>query len=142
MEHKDSPFGKITVSIGIKSCKVLKNHESHTFIKEADKALYKAEKSNRNKYRFVFYSSDMSEINKIKIEIETNLHSALKNGEMTLFYQAKYDPYKNRITGAEALIRWFSKKNGTISPAEFIPIAETSGLILEIDEWVLLTACR
>jgi len=54
MEHKDSPFGEITVSIEIKSCKVLKNHESHTFLKEADKALYKAEKSNRNKYKYKF----------------------------------------------------------------------------------------
>ncbi len=111
-----------------------------TLLKNSDIAMYQAKKNGKNNY--LFYTSKMNEIAKRKIKIETNLRHALKNKELTLFYQPKINFNNGEITGAESLIRWFPNKDESISPSEFIPIAETSGLILEIDKWVLLTVCR
>jgi len=110
-----------------------------TLLKNSDIAMYQAKNNGKNNYSF--YTSKMNEAAKRKLEIETNLRYALKNKELSIFYQPKIDFNSGEITGAESLIRWFPNEEKTISPSEFIPIAETSGLILEIDRWVLLTVC-
>ncbi|MCS5421758.1 MULTISPECIES: EAL domain-containing protein [Psychrilyobacter] len=111
-----------------------------TLLKNSDIAMYQAKNNGKNNY--LFYTSKMNEIAKRKITIETNLRHALKNEELTLFYQPKIDFNDGKITGAESLLRWFPNKDESIPPSEFIPIAETSGLILEVDKWVLSTVCR
>jgi diguanylate cyclase (GGDEF)-like protein/PAS domain S-box-containing protein len=112
----------------------------NTLLKNSDLAMYGAK--NRGKNGHYFFSEEMNHATNSKMEIDTQLRNALKNGELQLYYQPKIDVFENKIIGTESLLRWF--KDGKIykAPSEFIPIAETTGFILEIDRWVLLTACR
>ncbi|WP_417227848.1 putative bifunctional diguanylate cyclase/phosphodiesterase [Amphritea sp.] len=89
-----------------------------------------------------FYSQTDSAELKEKIELETALHKALENNELLLHYQPKIDLRTRRVTSAEALVRWQHPEKGMISPVVFIPLAEESGLILDIGDWVLNEACR
>jgi diguanylate cyclase (GGDEF)-like protein len=91
---------------------------------------------------FSFYSGTSSLDLQEKLELETDLHSALANDELMLFYQPKVDLRTKQVTAAEALIRWKHPTKGFISPAQFIPLAEENGLILSIGDWVLNEACR
>ncbi|AOV16273.1 hypothetical protein BJI67_03580 [Acidihalobacter aeolianus] len=109
-------------------------------LKNSDTAMYQAKASGRNNCRF--YSPDMDAKAAHRLMLENNLRHALEHEELALFYQPIVDVKNHRIVALEALLRWTHTKMGPISPAQFIPVAEESSLILPIGEWVLETACK
>jgi diguanylate cyclase (GGDEF)-like protein/PAS domain S-box-containing protein len=106
----------------------------------ADTAMYRAKKEGRNTFRF--FTPQMQEHSARKLQLEGELRHALERGELQMHYQPQLSLADGRIVGAEALLRWQHPDLGAVSPAEFIAIAEDSGLILTIGEWVLRTATR
>ena len=124
----------VTPSIGIS---VFPNHGTsvQSLMKNADTALYAAKSAGRSEYKF--YSNSMNSRALEDLALEGELRNALDNDELYMVYQPKVDIRSGRIVGAEALLRWQHPDKGDITPAIFIPIAEKSGLILEIDRWVL-----
>jgi diguanylate cyclase (GGDEF)-like protein len=128
-----------TVSMGI-SIYPTDGKNTEDLLKNADIALYSAKKSGKNTYRF--YTENLSYLQHREAEIEAHLREALKNDEFTLLYQPKYDLVNKKIIGAEILLRWFNQILGTVSPDEFIPVAENTGLIIKIGEWVLNRMCQ
>jgi diguanylate cyclase (GGDEF)-like protein len=106
----------------------------------ADLAMYHAKELGGN--RFYFYTKHLSLKNIERLELEAELHHALKNHEFFLCYQPQYDLSQKKFTSVEALIRWQHPTKGLILPINFIPIAEESGFILPIGEWVLREACE
>jgi len=116
-----------------------KNKGSDVILSHADLAMYQAKKQGRNTVRF--FNPDM-QINIEKMaELQSELRIAITNKELELYYQPQVDQFTH-IIGAEALIRWKHPVKGFISPADFIPMAESSGLIIPIGDFVLLTACQ
>jgi len=109
-------------------------------LNNSDSAMYQAK--NRGKDSYCFFSEEINRAIKRKNDIEFKLRTAIKNNELELYYQPKIDVSKNEIVGVEALTRWISNGHNYLFPDEFIPIAEKSGLILELDKWVLMTACK
>jgi diguanylate cyclase (GGDEF)-like protein/PAS domain S-box-containing protein len=109
-------------------------------MKNADIAMYEAKKSGRNNY--LFFSDEMNELIQNKLQLESDLRAALTGSELQLYYQPQIRLSDNRIIGVEALLRWISRDKQAISPASFIPVAEETGLILPLSEWVIETACR
>ncbi|MBK8816103.1 MAG: EAL domain-containing protein [Methylococcaceae bacterium] len=107
-------------------------------LKNADAAMYHAKNQGRDNFRF--YSSELNASALENIKMEHELRGAIPKGEMRVYYQPKVD-LTGQIVGAEALIRWQHAESGLISPAKFIPIAEQSGLIVDIGEWVLEQTC-
>ncbi len=110
-----------------------------TLMTQADTAMYRAKESGRN--NFAVWSQEMNEAAKQRLTLETHLHSAITNDELRLVYQPKVELATGNVVGVEALIRWHHPKLGVISPGVFIHLAEESGLINQIGEWVLETAC-
>lgn len=110
-----------------------------TLLKHADLAMYQAKDAGRNTVRF--FDTAMQQVVEVHAALEADLRRAMPNLELRLYYQVQVDS-EHRPLGAEALLRWVHPQRGMVSPAQFIPIAEESALILDIGHWVLQTACR
>jgi diguanylate cyclase (GGDEF)-like protein len=129
----------ITTSIGI-SIYPYDGTDAETLIKHADISMYRAKELGRNKS--VYYTAEMNAGSRKQLAMETNLRRALEKNQLKLFYQPKIDISRNTIVGVEALLRWEHPTMGFISPLDFIPVAEDTGLIVPIGEWVLHTAFK
>ncbi len=128
----------ITTSIGI-SLYPSDGKDAEALIKKADKAMYHAKNLGRN--NFQFYADSMKGASSERITLKSDLHKALENDELLLYYQPQLEISTEKVIGTEALIRWQHPKWGVVPPAEIIPLAEESALIEPISEWVLRTAC-
>ena len=125
-------------SLGIS---VFPDHGSdpESLVKNADAAMYSAKENGRNDFQF--FTPDMNSRAVERLTLESSLRQALERKEFSLVYQPQLDIGTGKITGAEALLRWRHPQLGLVPPGKFIPIAENSGLIIPIGEWVLRTAC-
>lgn len=113
---------------------------SETLLRNADMAMYQAKANGRG--GCAFYSKEMDQLAHHNMQLHTDLKAAIARQGLQLHYQPQVDVATGEVVGAEALLRWFDPALGHISPARFIPVAEATGLILPLSEWVLETACR
>jgi diguanylate cyclase (GGDEF)-like protein len=130
---------RVTASVGI-SIFPIDGDEEQTLMKNADIAMYDAKDSGRNAFRF--FSREMTGASRERINLEAGLRNALTTEEFELYYQSRLDLHTGRTTGFEALLRWNHPEFGMLGPNKFLPIAEETGLIIQIGRWVLRTACR
>jgi diguanylate cyclase (GGDEF)-like protein/PAS domain S-box-containing protein len=137
------------VAIGEQQCRVTASigiavypddaADATTLLKRADMALYRAKEEGKN--TFQFYSPDLGARSEERMRIETCLRDAVARNELSLHYQAKVDMKTGAIRGVEALLRWTHPELGSVSPTQFIPVAEECGLIVPLGQWAMTTAC-
>ena len=129
----------VTVSIGVA---VFPDHGdcAETLIQHADTAMYVAKESGRGSVHI--FTDELGQRERTRTRLEAALRHALERDELTLCYQPLVDIRSGRIVGAEALLRWFNPEYGQISPQQFVRLAEHTGLIVPIGDWVLTTGCR
>jgi diguanylate cyclase (GGDEF)-like protein/PAS domain S-box-containing protein len=130
---------KVNASLGL-SLYPVDGKEADTLLRHADVAMRRAKQSGRGHYQF--YRAEMTQIAREQVTLESELRKALEADSLELHYQPQYDLETNALVGVEALLRWNHPRLGPVSPARFIPIAEDSGLIVPIGNWVLNEACR
>lgn len=139
--HVDGHELRLGASIGI-SIYPQDGSEAEELLQKADIAMFKAKRqSEKASGSYAFYDVEMNRMIAGRLYLESGLRRALQRDEFFLLYQPKVDIHSGQVLGAEALIRWAHPKDGIISPIEFISIAEETNLILQIDAWVLDTAC-
>ncbi len=124
----------ISASIGI-SMIPMDSRDIENLLSYADSAMYKAKEKGRSCYEF--YTQDISKKAYERVVLENSLRNALENNEFVMYYQPQVDIKSAKVIGAESLIRWKHSSLGLVSPAKFIPIAEESGLILDIGKWII-----
>ncbi|QOY37207.1 putative bifunctional diguanylate cyclase/phosphodiesterase [Anaerobacillus isosaccharinicus] len=129
----------ITSSMGV-SLFPEHGQDANTLIKNADIAMYCSKDEGRNNYQI--YNEGMSKGTYYQLIIESELRKALENDEFKVYYQVQVDVKTNEIYGVEALIRWDHPERGIVPPGDFLTIAEEMGIIVDIDDWVLKTACQ
>ncbi|MES0489952.1 MAG: EAL domain-containing protein [Leptospirales bacterium] len=129
---------KLTASIGVKCYTEGESAVTGEVLRDADTALHRAKDLGVN--RFEFFISEMTQESRETLELENDLRKAIDNGELELYFQPQVDLNIERITGVEALIRWNHPVRGLLLPGKFIPLAEKTGQIIDIGEWVMETA--
>ncbi len=129
----------VTASVGV-SLFPADGSDAHALLRRADTAMYRAKEKGRDTCRF--YSADLGARSARRLDLETHLRRALERGELELHYQPRVCLRTCRVTGVEALLRWRHPELGQVSPAEFVPVLEDTGLIVPVGRWVLERACR
>ncbi|MCK9394532.1 MAG: EAL domain-containing protein [Methylobacter sp.] len=135
----DSQELQISASLGITLFSTGFDESTEKLLRQADVAMYAAKTEGKSTY--CFYHPGMLEQANKRLSIENELRSALQNDQIVLFYQPQYD-FTHRLLGFEALVRWQHPDQGMISPADFLPVAEETGIIIELGERLLYMACR
>jgi diguanylate cyclase (GGDEF)-like protein/PAS domain S-box-containing protein len=129
----------VTASVGVCIYPDFASDAKH-LMKRADSAMYAAKERGRNQHQV--FSEDMLKETADRLTMEHALRHALANGELSLHYQPQLSLTTGMVTGMEALLRWNNPRLGSVSPAQFIPLAEETGMIIPIGEWAFMTACR
>ncbi len=129
----------VSASIGITSYPT-DGADADTLFQNADSAMYRAKERGKNTYRF--FTQELNRDAERRFRLEMDLRAAIDRRELEIHYQPVFDLRRRSVVGAEALLRWTHPELGPLSPGEFIPVAEDTGLIVPITEWVIMAACR
>jgi len=129
----------VSASIGV-SVFPSDGDQINTLMRQADMAMYEVKSRGRNGW--LFFTESMNRVIQERLSLEIDLRRSLENGDFRLHYQPQWDIQGRQLVGWEALLRWSHPQRGAVSPNSFIPVAEDTGLIAPLGEWVLLEACR
>lgn len=135
----DSMELRVTCSVGVVVYPD-KNNSVHELLRYADTAMYQVKEKGRDSIEF--FNEEMADKVSRQLVMEGDLHRALEEQQFELYFQSKIDVVTGRVVGAEALLRWNHPTKGMVSPVDFIPVLETSGMIIDVGQWVLENACK